>query len=633
MKKKQDAAIKSFHEGTNERSYDLLGLHRSASGFVFRVWAPHAEQVYVVGDFNEWTTRDPLFRISDGGVWEAELPLGRVKPGQNYKYQIVSKGAKYYKSDPFGTCMETVPGTATVVEDTERYAWRDDGWLEYRKQTVSKPHGKPLNIYQVHLGSWKKHEDGSSYSYCEMASELAPYVKQMGYTHIELLPVMEQGGGNPWETRISSYFAPASRYGTPKDFMRFIDSMHEAGVGVILDWVPAYFSKDEHGLCEFDGVALYEYESPERMEYGGGEHARRFDVSRSEVVSFLISNAMFWIERYHADGICVRSVSSVIYLDYGKQEGEWTPNIYGDNRCLEAIRFFRQLNRSVKENYPDVLMIAEESTSWQGVTNLSGYSGLGFDLKWNVGWTRDALCYCGMDPIYRKYHHEKMTFSMIHAFAEKYVLPLSYSDGMCETSGIQNQIFGDYWQKFATHRALIGFLMTHPGKKLSFMGNEIGQFRGWDPLEQVEWNLLDYVSHARFQHYVSELNHLYLETPAFWEADDSWDGFQWIDPDNREQSILSYRRLDVKGGEVIVVINFTPVVREDFLLGVPYAGVYEEILSSDEIRFGGSGVVNKKDIFTAGRSWNCLPYSLRLTLPPLGMTVLRCKRKRSLNST
>ena len=608
MTKKQSVAIKSFHDGTCDHAYELLGLHRCQTGVAFRVWAPSARQVFVVGDFNGWEQTDPMFRISENGLWEAELPKERIALGQKYKYKILSDAGVFYKSDPYGACVECATSAATVVEDVECYQWRDEGWLAYRESNKGNWYKKPLHIYRFHPEAWTKHEDGSLFTYRELASELSSYAKQMGYTHVEM---MTKDG--------APYFAPLPCFGTPTDFMGFVDSMHEAGIGVIVEWCPSYFGEDEHGLSRFDGAALYEYADESRMRFGL-EGARRFDLGRCEVVSFLVSCAMLWIERYHVDGLCARGVSPAIYLDYDKQPGEWTPNGYGDNRCVEAIRFFRQLNRTVKESHPDVLMIADESTSWQGVTDFSGYSGLGFDLKWNTGWERDAVAYCEMDPIYRKYHHENLTFPMTYAHAERYLLPIT-------TIGVQRKMFGDYWQKFATHRALLGFMMTHPGKKLSLMGNEIGQFDSWEQEGQVAWSFLDYVSHARFQSYVAELNHLYLQTPALWCQDASWEGFRWIDTDNREQSVLSYYRTDGKGSDVVVILNFTPVVRRDYLVGVPNGGSYEEILNSDEIRFGGSGITNPREIFASRKSWNYLPHSIRLTLPPLGMIILRCKKK------
>lgn len=623
--KNQDMAAYLFHQGTNYKAYEYLGAHKTEAGYVFRVWAPNAERVYVVGDFNGWTDICPMSRITKGGIWEALLSSDSVKIGDKYKYKIYNNGRAVCKADPYGVEAELPPNTATVIGDVDGYEWRDSGWLAHRKRKAGKFSSEPLNIYEMHLGSWKRHDDGSLYTYGEIAAELAPYVKQMGYTHIELLPVMEHPYDGSWGYQVCSYYAPTSRHGSPKDFMAFVDAMHEAGIGVILDWVPAHFPKDEHGLYEFDGAPLYEYQGWDRMEHEGWG-TRRFDVGRNEVECFLVSNAMYWIEKYHVDGLRVDAVASMLYLDYDKRPGEWVPNVYGDNKCLEAIAFFQKLNGWLEGKHPDVLMIAEESTAWGNLTKFAD-GGLGFDAKWNMGWMNDSLAYIEVDPLFRKYHHEKMTFAMTYSFNEKYILSISHDEVVHGKKSLLDKMWGDYWQKFAGMRAYLGFMMTHPGKKLLFMGSEFGQFIEWKYDDQLDWFLLDYESHSKLQHYVSELNQLYLKTPAMWQVDDSWEGFKWIDADNREQSIFSYRRIDKKGKEVIVLINFTPVVREEFMLGVPDAGVYEEIFNSDSEEFGGSGVVNANELKTIGRSWNYLPDAIKLRVPPLGMTIIRCKRK------
>ena len=624
--KNQDMAAYLFHQGTNYKAYDYFGAHKNDDGYVFRVWAPNAERVYVVGDFNNWTDICPMRRTTKGGIWEALIASDAVKVGDKYKYKIYNNGVGVCKSDPYGVETELPPDTATIIGDIDSYTWRDSGWLAHRKRKAGKFSSEPLNIYELHLGSWKRHDDGSVYTYAEIASELAPYVKQMGYTHIELLPVMEHPYDGSWGYQVCSYYSPTARHGSPKDFMAFVDSMHEAGIGVILDWVPAHFPKDQHGLYEFDGAPLYEYQGWDRIEHEGWG-TRRFDVGRNEVECFLVSNAMFWIEKYHVDGLRVDAVASMLYLDYDKRPGEWVPNVYGDNKCLEAIAFFRKLNGWLEGKHPDVLMIAEESTAWGNLTKFAD-GGLGFDAKWNMGWMNDTLAYIAEDPLFRKYHHEKMTFAMTYAFNEKYILSISHDEVVHGKKSLLDKMWGDYWQKFAGTRAYLGFMMTHPGKKLMFMGSEFGQFIEWKYDDQLDWFLLEYESHSRLQHYVSELNQLYLKTPAMWQVDDSWDGFKWIDADNREQSIFSYRRIDKKGNEVIVLLNFTPVVREDFMLGVPYSGVYEEIFNSDSEEFGGSGVVNIGDMKTTGASWNYLPDSIKLRVPPLGMTIIKCKRKK-----
>ncbi len=625
-KNNNEMAAYLFHQGTNYMAYEYMGVHRTEEGIAFRVWAPNAQHVSVVGDFVGWALGAPMERITEGGIWEVVLPTENVTAGDKYKFRVVGSGKNVCKSDPYAVLSECPPDTASVIYDIDGYEWKDDGWLSFRKQKAGKMYSEPMNVYEVHLGSWKRHEDNSYYSYTELAEELAPYVKQMGYTHVEIMPIAEHPFDGSWGYQVCSYFSPTARFGTPKEFMKFVDYMHEAGIGVILDWVPAHFPKDEHGLYEFDGKPLYEYQGYDRIEHAGWG-TRRFDVGRNEVESFLISNAMFWLEKYHIDGLRVDAVASMIYLDYDKKPGEWIPNVYGNNRCLEAIAFFRKLNQCIKDYHPDVLMIAEESTAWANVTTFDR-DGLGFDMKWNMGWMNDTLSYGELDPIYRKYHHEKTTFSLTYAFGEKYILPISHDEVVHGKKSLLDKMSGDYWQKFASTRAFMGYMMTHPGKKLLFMGSEIGQFREWDYKGQIEWFLLDYEAHAKLQYFVSELNHLYLKTPALWELDCSWDGFKWIDADNRDQSIISYRRIDAKGKELIVLINFTPVAREDFLLGVPCAGIYEEILSSDDEKFGGSGVINVGDLRSTGQPWNYCEDSLRLRVPPLGISILRCKEKR-----
>ena len=626
MNIQSDIAPYLFHQGTNYYAQEYLGAHRTGGQMIFRVWAPGASSVFVIGDFNGWQEDTPMIRVTEGGVWEASVPENSVPAGCKYKFRVVSAAGTHDKADPYAQATECPPATASVIAKPDGYSWRDGSWMQYRRRAMKNFYSQPINIYELQIASWKRHEDGSYYSYSEIAPDIASYVKQMGYTHIELMPVMEYPFDGSWGYQVCSYFAPSARFGTPADFMGFIDTMHEAGVGVILDWVPAHFPKDEHGLYEFDGSRLYEYQGDDRVEHDGWG-TRRFDVGRNEVESFLVSSAMFWLEHYHVDGLRVDAVASMIYLDYDKRPGEWIPNVYGDNRCLEAIAFFRKLNSCIKEKHPDVLMIAEESTAWANVTTFDG-GGLGFDMKWNMGWMNDTLSYAQTDPVYRKYHHDKLTFSLTYAFSEKFVLPISHDEVVHGKKSFLDKMSGDYWQKFASARAFLAYMMTHPGKKLLFMGCEFGQFREWDYASGIEWFMLDYESHAKLQRYTAELNHFYLENPPLWECDDSWGGFQWIDADNRDQSIVSYRRIDRAGKELIVLINFTPVVREKFLLGVPYSGVYEEIFNSDAVDFGGSGVCNPDALKTTGKAWNGCPDSLHLEVPPLGAVILRCRRKR-----
>ncbi len=610
-----------FHQGTNYYAYKYLGVHKTEDGYVFRVWAPNADSIMLTGDFNEWEENLPLQRATEGGIWEVNVTDGRVRAGDKYKYKIYGCGQVHYKADPYARRAELPPETASVVEDESEYRWRDSGWLRYRSKWANGFYSRPMNIYELHLGSWRRHEDGTPFSYTELARELTTYVKQMGYTHIEIMPVTEYPFEGSWGYQVCSYFAPTARYGSPDEFRGFVDSMHEAGIGVILDWVPAHFPKDRHGLYEFDGKPLYEYQGWDRIEHEGWG-TRRFDVGREEVQSFLISSATYWLDEFHIDALRVDAVASMIYLDYDKRPGEWVPNRYGGNSCLEAVAFFRKLNSHIKGMFPDVLMIAEESTAWANVTTFDN-GGLGFDIKWNMGWMNDTLAYAELDPIYRKYHHDKITFSLTYAFGEKYVLPVSHDEVVHGKKSFLDKMSGDYWRKFASNRAFLCYMMTHPGKKLTFMGSEIGQFREWDYEGQIEWFLLDYEMHAKYQYFVSKLNHLYLASPALWQRDDSWSGFSWIDADNSTQSIVSYRRVANDGSELVVLINFTPVAYEDYKLGVPTQGNYREVLNSDAEEFGGSGVVNTGLLKTKKDSVHGFEQCLHLRVPPLGATIIR----------
>ena len=616
-----------FHQGTNYHSYDYLGVHKEAGQYVFRVWAPHASAAYVVGDFNDWSERDPLIRITEGGVFEGTVPDSRFGEGFNYKFKLITPNGERYKADPYGFGSELPPATASVYRDIEGYQWRDAGWMANRakRMTPSGYYSQPINVYEVHLGSFKRHKDDSYYTYEEMARELPSYVKAMGYTHVELMPVMEHPFDGSWGYQVTGYFAPTSRFGTPKEFMALVDAFHEAGIGVILDWVPAHFPKDAHGLYEFDGEPLYEYQGWDRMEHKGWG-TRCFDVGREEIQSFLISNATFWVEKYHADGLRVDAVASMLYLDYDREPGKWVPNVHGDNRNLEAIAFFQKLNAHMRGAHPDVLTIAEESTAYGNLTTFEN-GGLGFSLKWNMGWMNDTLDYKSTDTYFRKFHHNKTTFSLTYSFNEKYVLPISHDEVVHGKLSLLDRTPGDYWRKFADTRAVMAYMMTHPGKKLMFMGCEYGPFREWAFEEELEWFMLDYPAHREMQTYTAALNQLYLANPPLYEIDDGWGGFQWIDADNAEQSILSYRRIDKRGREVVVIVNFTPATYRDFRQGLPYHGVWEEIFNSDKTEFGGSGVTNPQPIKTERSHMHGLPASAVISVPPLGAVVLRCKRK------
>ncbi len=623
-----DMAPYLFHQGTNYRAYEYLGAHPVAGGFVFRVWAPNAEAVSVAGSFNNWDpTAYPMQRVTDGGVWEVTLPSATVKIGDSYKYVIRRGERLIYKADPYGTRMELPPATASIVFPIEGYTWHDAGWMKHRKGRFDRDHAatQPINVYEVHLGSWKRHEDGSLFSYTELGNELIPYLKQMGYTHIELMPVSEHPFDGSWGYQVCGHYAPTSRYGTPTEFMELVDRLHEAGIGVILDWVPAHFPKDAHGLYEFDGQPLYEYQGRDRMEHAGWG-TRFFDVGREEVQSFLISNAVYWAREYHIDGLRVDAVASMLYLDYDRLPWEWVPNIYGGNRNLEAVAFFRKLNSHMSHEYPDVMTVAEESTAWAGVTTFEG-EGLGFTMKWNMGWMNDTLAYAAEDPLWRCDHHNKINFSLTYAFSEKFFLPISHDEVVHGKKSLLDRFPGEYDQKFAGARTFMTYMMTHPGKKLLFMGSELGMFREWDFEDQIEWFLLDYDRHRQLQLFNAELNHFYLEHPALWDHDDNWDTFRWIDADNREQSIFSYRRIGCDGRELVILLNFLPVKREEFLLAVPERGIYEELFNTDETRFGGEGNINLGPLKSEPCMLRGYGEAVRITVPPMGAVILRCTRR------
>lgn len=622
---KDDYAAYFFHQGSDCRAYKYLGSHKENDKIAFRVWAPNADSVYVVGDFNSWGEAHPMTRITERGIWEIYIDGSVVGCGDLYKYKIINGDKELYKADPYATYSQCPPETASVVYDSTDYKWRDESWIRHRNEVGKDFYSQPINIYEIHVGSWKRHSDGSCYSYRELGQELAPYLKQMGYTHVELMPISEHPFGGSWGYQVCGYYATSARYGTPHDFKAFVDAMHEAGIGVIFDWVPAHFPKDAHGLYEFDGGLLYEYQGKDRMEHDGWG-TRRFDVGREEVQSFLVSNAVYWADEFHIDGLRVDAVASMLYLDYDKKPGEWVPNIYGNNRCLEAIAFFQKLNSTMMTNCPNVLMIAEESTAWENITKFDN-GGLGFSLKWNMGWMNDTLIYAETDPYFRKYNHDKTTFSMAYAFGERYVLPISHDEVVHGKKSFLDKMPGNYDDKFASARVFMMYMMAHPGKKLMFMGSEIGQFSEWDYEGQIEWFLLDYDKHARLQLFCSRLNHMYLENPPMWQIDDSWEGFHWINPDDRERSILTLRRIDRDGNELIFALNFTPVVRENYRMGVPYAGVYEEIFNSDSVEFGGAGTVNGGKIRSQNVDCDWLEESIEFNLPALGGCVFRCVRK------
>ncbi len=605
-----------FREGTNYKSYHMLGAHRMEqdghSGVRFGVWAPNADWVSVVGDFNDWNSMAHRMQQRDkSGIWELFIP--GVDEGQLYKYAIGSAaGDILYKCDPYAYYQELRPKTASIVYDLEGYQWSDAQWQEQNKRELFLD--RPMLIYEVHLGSWKQKEDGSFYHYRELANELVDYVVEMGYTHIELMPVMEHPFDGSWGYQVTGYYAVTSRYGTPKDFMYFIDRCHQKGIGVILDWVPGHFPKDAHGLGRFDGTPLFEHPDPRRGEHPGwGTYV--FDYGRHEVQSFLISNAIFWLDYFHMDGIRVDAVTSMLYLDFGRED--WLPNKYGGNENLEAAAFLKRLNEIVFSRYSATIMVAEDSSQWPLVTAPTSSGGLGFLYKWNMGWMNDTLRYTSMDPVYRKWNHNLLTFSLTYAFSENYILPLSHDEVVHGKRSLLNKMPGEYHQKFAGLRSLLGYMMAHPGKKLTFMGGEFGQFIEWRYDAGLDWLLLDYEMHQKMLQYVKALNHFYCKHPALWEDDNGWSGFEWICPDDNNQSVLAFLRKSRKPEDyLIVVVNFTPMERRSYRVGVPKGKGFRTIFHSDDVEFGGDGYKNTELIKTEKLPYHGMEQSICLTLPP-----------------
>ncbi len=624
---KDDIPAYYFHQGTNYKAYDYMGAHRIGGGFVFRTWAPNADAVYVTGDFNDWSAETPMTRISEGGIFECKIPDGAF--GENFKYKFIIErdGKTIYKADPYAFKCEAPPNTASVFT-SEEYKWHDSLWLRNRQRRAAYGFGTaPLNIYEVHLGSFMRNAEGEYLTYKQLATELATYVKQMGYTHIELMPVAEHPFDGSWGYQVCGYYAPTSRFGSPNDFCEFVDILHMAGIGVILDWVPAHFPKDAHGLYEFDGSPLYEYQGKDRMEHKGWG-TRCFDVGRNEVQCFLVSNAAYWAEKFHIDGLRVDAVASMLYLDYDRLPGEWIPNVHGTNVNLEAVAFFRKLNGHMRDKYPDVMMIAEESSAYPNVTDFWG-EGLGFTMKWNMGWMNDTLDYIKTDPLFRKHNHNNLTFSLTYAFSENYVLPISHDEVVHGKKSLLDKAPVSYEDKFATNRAMLVWMMGHPGKKLTFMGCEIGQFREWDYESSVEWFLLDYPMHEKFQHFVATLNKFYLEHSQLWEDERSWEGFSWLDADNADKSIISFQRRNKKGDTLVFAINFTPVEYKDFELPVPFEGRYRCLLSSADKEFGGTHERDDSVILGVASESSRSGYGAKIDMPPYGALIYNSRRPRS----
>jgi len=611
-----------FGAGTHYEIYEKMGgrlmTHEGARGAAFSVWAPNAKAVSVIGDFNNWDARrSPMRRLGESGIWELFLPA--AAEGDKYKFHVTQcDGRVVDKTDPYGVYAEVRPNNASVLYPLKRYKWKDRRWMTARRKYDFR--AAPMNIYEVHLGSWKRAEGNRFLSYTELAEQLIPYVKEMGYTHIEMLPVEEHPFDGSWGYQVTGYYAPTSRYGSPDEFKQFVDACHQNGISVILDWVPAHFPKDDFALARFDGTALYEHQDP-RL----GEHIQWgtyiFNYGRKEVANFLLANALYWMDIFHIDGLRVDAVASLLRLDFCKEEGQWLPNVYGGSENLEAIEFLKHMNSVIAEREPGALMIAEDSTAWPGVTKKVEEGGLGFSLKWNMGWMNDFLSYIKLDPIYRKYHQNKLTFGMAYHYAENFVLVLSHDEVVHTKSSMIGKMPGDVWQSFANLRLSYGFMMGHPGKKLLFMGGEFAQYSEWSEARSLDWHLLQYADHQEMQAYVKELNHLYAEEPAFWAEDFDPNGFQWIECDDAESSIVSFvRRSQEK--ELVFLCNFTPVVHRGFSLGVPQEGVYHERLNSDAARFGGSDVINAVPLQSRAEPAGRCPFQVELDVPPLGMVIL-----------
>jgi len=616
-----DFPLYLFYQGKNYESYKFFGVHIRKKGrgkiFTFRVWAPNAVSVSVVGDFNNWDRNSDKMELIADGVWEAEIT--RLNQFDAYKYSIETKdGRILMKADPYAHHFETRPGTASKIFESS-YEWNDAEWFEKKKENII--YKSPVNIYEVHLSSWKKYPDDNFLDYTSFAKEIIPYLKKMSYTHIEFMPLTEYPYDGSWGYQVTGFFAPTSRHGTPDDMRKMIDLFHEAGIGVILDWVPAHFPKDEAGLYEFDGTCCYEYTDDRKKEHKAWG-TRVFEYGRAEVCSFLISSANYWFDEFHVDGLRVDAVASMLYLDYDRRDGEWTANINGGNENLEAVEFLQHLNEAVFSKHPDALMIAEESTAWPLVTRPTDIGGLGFNFKWNMGWMNDMLSYMSLDPIYRAFNHDKLTFSFFYAFSENYILPISHDEVVYGKCSMINKMPGTDEQKFSSYRAFLAYMTAHPGKKLLFMGQEFGQEKEWNFKEQLDWGILEREQNKNLLKFTEKLNKFYVSNPPLWENDDSWNGFSWISNDDYKQSVIAFRRIDDNDEEIIAVCNFVPVERKDYRIGVPFKGRYKLVFNTDAEEFGGSGVT-ETSFKSEAEPMHGFDDSISMTLAPLSVIYLK----------
>lgn len=617
-----------FHEGKHINAYNFMGAHHEINadgilGVRFTTWAPHASSICVIGDFDYWQIKDQYYmqKITPNGLWSIFIP--NIKTGMKYKFAVTNQATNntVYKADPFAFLSEKRPNTASIVTSKTEFVWHDQKWLERRKKT--NIYASPVNIYELHLGSWKT-KDGNFMTYAELSIALPEYINYMGYTHVEIMPISEHPLDASWGYQATGYYSVNSRHGNVEDFKNLINALHKANIGIILDWVPGHFCKDEHGLINFDGTACYEYHDS-WLANNKGWGTCNFDLGRNEVKSFLISNAMYWLQEFHIDGLRVDAVSSMLYLDYERNYGEWQQNIYGNNQNLAAVSFLKEFNSIIKKNCKGVITIAEESTDWPQITAPSEYGGLGFDFKWNMGWMNDTLKYIALDPVYRKYHHNQMNFAMSYHHSEKFILPISHDEVVHGKKSLINKMWGDLWNKYASLRLYATFMIGHPGKKLLFMGSEFGQFIEWREYEELQWGIIEqYPAHKETLEFFKTLNHFYLANNALWECDYEQYGFQWIDADNKEQSIYSFIRYGQdKSTPLLFIFNFIPKVYYDFKLGVPQAGDYIEVFNSDNLVFGGSGQIITEKLQTINEWMHNFPQYISLKIPPQAALVLK----------